>query len=54
VNVNGDVTRYTPSASCTTMSPDIEPTIERTAVCAPVNEHGWLAEQLLPLPDGEA
>ncbi|GIJ22445.1 hypothetical protein Vlu01_30690 [Micromonospora lutea] len=54
VNRSGDASRYTPSASCTTMSPDIEAFIDRTTDCAPVNEHGWAAVQLLPPPEGEA
>ena len=54
VSRRGDESRYTPSASCTTMSPDIEPFSPRTAVWAAVSEHGWAALQLLPLPDGDA
>jgi len=36
------------------MSPDIEPTIPRTVVCAVDREHGWVAEQAVPVPDGDA
>jgi hypothetical protein len=36
------------------MSPDIEPVSDRTAVCAPDSEHGAVAEQVVPVPDGEA
>ena len=54
VNRNGADSRYTPSANWTTMSPDIPPTIDRTAACAPDKEQASLLEQLLPLPDGDA
>jgi hypothetical protein len=54
VSRNGADRRYTPSASCTTMSPDIASFSARTAVCAPVSEQGWVAEQALPAPDGDA
>jgi hypothetical protein len=46
--------RYTPSASCTTMSSDIASFSDRTAACAPDSEHGWALEHVVPLPDGEA
>ena len=54
VNRSGVDSRYTPSASWTAMSPDMPATIERTAACAADSEHGWLLEQVLPLPDGDA
>src|SRR5689334_18041745 len=53
VNRNGAESRYTPSASWTTMSPDIALSCDRTAAWAPVTEHGWAAEQAVPLPDGD-
>src|SRR5436305_1558853 len=36
------------------MSPDMPATIPRTAACASDSEQGWAAEQLVPVPDGEA
>src|SRR3954467_15985254 len=51
---SGDDSRYTPSASCTTMSPDAPATIERTVLCAVDSEHGCVSEQLVPEPEGEA
>src|SRR3954471_983933 len=54
VNRSGAACRYAPSASCTTMSPDIVPLIERTAACPDAREHGWAAEQALPVPEGDA
>ena len=54
VNRIGADSRYTPSANSTTMSPDIELFIDLTAACAPDSEHGWAAEQLVPVPVGEA
>ncbi|GLW21213.1 hypothetical protein Mame01_12560 [Microbispora amethystogenes] len=53
VNLSGEVRRYTPSASCTTMSPDMEPFCDRTAVCAASREHGSAEEQALPVPEGD-
>jgi len=29
-------------------------TMDRTAACAPDTEHGWLLEQAVPPPDGDA
>jgi hypothetical protein len=40
VNCKGADNRYTPSASWTAISPDMPPTMERTAACAPDSEHG--------------
>ena len=36
------------------MSPVMLGAIVRTAVCAGDSEHGWAAEQAVPVPDGEA
>ena len=33
---------------------DMPATIDRTAACAPDSEHGWLLEQVLPPPVGDA
>jgi hypothetical protein len=54
VSRSGAGSRYTPSASWTTRSPDIPATIDRTAACAADSEHGSAAEQLVPVPDGAA
>src|SRR5262245_31211553 len=54
VSRSGAESRYPPSASSTTMSPDIELLRDRTAVWAAVSEHGCTAEQLVPVPKGEA
>ncbi len=54
MNRSGDESRYVPLANSTTMSPDIALLMARTAVWAPVSEHGWLAEQLVPVPAGDA
>ena len=54
VSRSGADSRYTPSASCTTMSPDIAPFSDRTAVCAAASEHGWADVQPVPVPDGDA
>ncbi|GGO32169.1 hypothetical protein GCM10011574_71070 [Microbispora bryophytorum] len=54
VSRSGEESRYAPSASCTTMSPDMELFCDRTAACAPDSEHGWADEQVLPVPEGEA
>src|SRR5689334_24836356 len=54
VKRSGLDSRYTPSASWTTMSPLMPATMERTAAWAPLSAQGWLLEQALPLPDGEA
>jgi hypothetical protein len=36
------------------MSSAIESFSDRTAACAPVSEHGWALEQVVPVPEGEA
>jgi hypothetical protein len=36
------------------MLSDIAPVSDRTAACAAGNEHGSVAEQLVPVPDGDA
>ena len=54
VNFSGAVRRYTPSASWTTMSPDIVLTMERTSVWAADSGQGCAVVQAVPVPDGEA
>ena len=54
VKLSGVLRRYTPSASWTTMSSDMPLVRARTAVRTESSEQGWSAEQVLPLPDGEA
>ncbi|GAA4566841.1 hypothetical protein GCM10023193_44450 [Planotetraspora kaengkrachanensis] len=54
VSRSGAESRYTPSANSTMMSPDIAPVRDRTCACTSGKEHGWAAEQPLPVPEGEA
>src|SRR5690349_1139266 len=54
VNRIGADSRYTPSASWTTMSSDMASFSDRTAAWASASAHGWALEQAVPVPDGAA
>src|SRR3954447_26689812 len=54
VRVSGAPGRYTPSASCTAMSVDMDPVIVRTCAWALDSEQGCATEHSVPVPDTDA